>query len=196
MADEPQQQQDLPSFEEVVERLAKLERKRPRLNDLPLGSLKHYLTENLVPEGDSFLLPKSVGADSLEDGSVTYDKWAAALKGQLRLTVVAAQQPGPLPLNFNYDHNGGLAYVFAAGSGFRGSVGLVGMDIQIAGTIRGQANTFVNEINSHKVFAPTLFDASAWLTADQSYTLDLTAQATTTTDLNDFFTLAVLELPR
>lgn len=63
-------------------RLANLEDRRVGLNDLPLASLERWLLERLTLDGDTALLPKSVGPDALE--KVPY----ARLKSSTATTLV------------------------------------------------------------------------------------------------------------
>lgn len=57
-------------IEKIEARLDELEAKRIELKELPLAALRNKLARDLKPDADTFLLPKSVGNDSLEDGAV------------------------------------------------------------------------------------------------------------------------------
>ena len=68
------------------------------------------------------------------------------------------------------------------------------MLVRIDSVVVATSNGFTNEANSHKAFPPT-FTVVTSVTAG-SHTLDLVPRdAFTVTDFNDFFNVAVLELP-
>lgn len=56
---------------ELEARLAALEARQLELKDLPMPQLMRRLGDRMQPSADQFLLPKSVGPDSLADGAVT-----------------------------------------------------------------------------------------------------------------------------
>ena len=82
--------------------------------------------------------------------------------------------------------------IFVSGSGRRGDVGTVGMDVYIDGVSRGGLRAWVNEVNSHHTFVPyfLLLKLPA-----KAYTVELRAIASTVTDANDYFSVTILELP-
>lgn len=58
-----------PSYDELVREVAELREKvdqKLRVGDLPIEALKRRLESDWLPQADTFLLPKSVGPDSLE----------------------------------------------------------------------------------------------------------------------------------
>jgi hypothetical protein len=102
---------------------------------------------------------------------------------------------GPLPMDSrSFNTQGGVLLVFASGSGFRRQTdGQIGMEILLDGTLRGRARGFTNEPNSHKAFTVQALVVSG-VSAGQ-HTITLRSWNETSTDLNDFFTVTVLELP-
>lgn len=58
-----------PTYDELVQQVAELRDKMDRqlrVGDLPIEELKRRLEADLLPDGDTFLLPHTVGHDSLE----------------------------------------------------------------------------------------------------------------------------------
>jgi hypothetical protein len=53
------------AFDDLQERLAKLEDRRLTLKDLPLEALKSRLEQDLRPDGQTFLLPHTVREDAI-----------------------------------------------------------------------------------------------------------------------------------
>ncbi len=89
---------------------------------------------------------------------------------------------------------GGTLLIFASGEGWAGSAKQIGMSIAVDGVIRGYAKTFTNELSSHKTFTTNALVVTG-IAAGSSHTITLASWNTTNTDVNDFFTVTVLELP-
>jgi hypothetical protein len=105
-------------------------------------------------------------------------------------------RPGPITGGVQtgaFTTAGGALMIFASGSGFSTGVGPIGIDIRVDGFQKGQALTFANEINSHKAFASNALVVGG--IAAGSHTITLLPIGTTQTDINDHFSVTVLELP-
>lgn len=102
------------------------------------------------------------------------------------------QRGGALPMSASFTSGGGTLVIFVSGSGRRGDVGTVGMDVYIDGVSRGGLRAWTNEVNSHHTFVP--YFLSLKLPA-KNYTVELKAIASTVTDVNDYFSVTILELP-
>ena len=148
----------------------------------------------LANAGTSFGLRMNV--TSL-DVSVAADLFVAAeiRSPRFKSTTLMTSRPGPLPLQTQFTSSGGTLLVFASGSGFRnGSSGVIGMTIRINGSIMATNNGFTNEGSSHKAF-PAIFVTVTSVGAG-THTLELVQRdGNTITDFNDFFNVAILELP-
>lgn len=115
----------------------------------------------------------------------------------LALTTVQGQQvlqnnPGPLPINGNFTINtSGPVLMLVSGSGFNTLANGFTMNISVDGTQRGQTSEFTNEVNSHKALPATFLILN--LTAG-SHTVTLSAGTNMSSDSNDHFNVAILEL--
>lgn len=68
----------LPTYDELVERIEKLEAQGAvRLDQLPIQELQQQLEQRWAPDGDTLLLPQSIGTDSLADAGITQEKVAS-----------------------------------------------------------------------------------------------------------------------
>jgi hypothetical protein len=66
------------------------------------------------------------------------------------------------------------------------------MDIKVDGAVKGQARSWTNEVDSHKAFVAAHVVVPGIERGDHKLTLE--ALDGTTTDVNDYFNVAVLEL--
>ena len=144
-----------------------------------------------------FLMNKPGGANNgfvenlrlTSDGHIKSPMWKA--------TQVLNQQPGPLPaagLSGKFTSGGGTLLIIASGSGFAAGAGIVGMNIEVDGNLKGSAKCFTNEPNSHKSFTANALVVTG-IAAGSHVLLLLPLAATTESDGNDFFSVTVLELP-
>ena len=86
--------------------------------------------------------------------------------------------------------------IFASGSGYRATTGIIGMDIYVDGSFRGSCKVFTNEVNSHKAFTSNAIVVTGLAAGTHSMQLVLrTGADATTSDLNDFFSATVIETP-
>ena len=118
---------------------------------------------------------------------------------------------GPLPVEGTFASSGGRLLFMASGSGFRSTGnartwGTIGMEVSIDGTPVGDARVYTNERDSHKAFVTDYFTTR---TTPGNHTLRLdnvrfldcnttgetTTSVCTTTDFNDRFEVAVIEIP-
>jgi hypothetical protein len=106
----------------------------------------------------------------------------------------ALNTQAPLPINVNFNSNGGSLILFVSGSGFStaGSQA-IGVQVLIDGIFRNIAQVFTNEANSHKAFTAN----AMWVTGVPGgvHTLTLDPMPNTITDFNDFFNVTIIELP-
>ena len=152
-------------------------------------------TVGLANAGTTFGLRMNV--TSL-DVSLAADLFVAAeiRSPRFKSTTLMSSRPGPLPLQTQFTSSGGTLLVFASGSGFRsgGGAGVIGMTLRINGGNIATNNGFTNEMSSHKAF-PSMF-ATVTSVAAGTHTLELVQRdGNTITDFNDFFNVAILELP-
>jgi hypothetical protein len=118
-------------------------------------------------------------------------KCASISSPMWKVTRVIAD-PGPLPLKKQFTSSGGTLIVFFSGSGRRGSVGLMTLQLSIDGQQPRTTTCWTNENDSHKTF-PSVVEVFSGYGAG-THTLMIEAKDTTT-DLNDFFHATVMELP-
>jgi hypothetical protein len=154
---------------------------------------KQLTAGSLKVTGDA-TLDNQLTAGSLKvTGNATVSgKLLNASGGSYLSATELVDQHGALPITAWFKTSGRTLILFASGSGRRGSVGVVGMDIKVDGVSKRQARSWTNEADSHKAFVAAhvvLPDISA---GDHSVTLS--ALDGTTTDVNDYFNVAVLEL--
>jgi len=119
------------------------------------------------------------------DGKMVSPMW--------RATQVINQRQGALPISATFPSGGGTLVVIFSGSGFAGSATVIGMNLQIDGVIVSNTRSFTNEPNSHKAFTTNIHVQSN--IAAGTHSIGLAPLAGTVTDLNDFFSVTVLELP-
>ena len=108
-----------------------------------------------------------------------------------KVTQLLSNQPGPLPLARNFSANGGVVLLRVAGSGFAHAPGIVGMDVEVNGTVVGDVKVFTNEHGSHKSFVARTLVAGPLPAANHS--VILRARPGTQTDFNDFFCVTIEE---
>lgn len=120
------------------------------------------------------------------DGSVKAKRW--------NVTQVISQAQGPLPISKTFNSGGGTLLILASGSGWSGNPGkIIGMQISVDGINRGNAQSMTNEDTSHKAFVSSALVVSGL--PGGAHNLSLQAEANTNTDVNDFFSVTILELP-
>jgi len=116
---------------------------------------------------------------------------------RFRAMTLMQSRPGALPLATTFTSSGGTLLLFASGSGWRAAnagAAIIGMLVRIDNVIVATVRGFTNEVLSHKTF-PTAFSVITTIGAG-SHTLDIIPlDAGTITDFNDFFNIAILELP-
>jgi hypothetical protein len=118
---------------------------------------------------------------------------------------------GPLPAEGTFTSSGGKLLIMASGSGYRAASnahpGLIGMLVKVDGSQADAARTYTNERDSHKAFV-TDYAVVSGVSAGL-HTIRLEAVSTsrdcggsapdytfcTTTDENDWFNVAVTEIP-
>ena len=88
--------------------------------------------------------------------------------------------------------------IIASGSGWTRTPGKIGMSIAVDGTIKGYANSYSNETYSHKAFTTNPLVVSGIAAGKHTITLaplfgGLAPFGGTVTDVNDFFSVTVLE---
>jgi hypothetical protein len=124
----------------------------------------------------------------------------------------AMEIAGPLPRENDFTSEGGMLFITAPGSGFRGTgtalqEGNIGMDVLLEGRLVATAGVYANERNRHMAFVDDAV-VVAGLPAGQ-HTIRLeesthggcnTASETqnhycTDTDFNDHFMVTVVEIP-
>jgi hypothetical protein len=117
-----------------------------------------------------------------------------------RVTVVIGTN-GPMPLDsaFTKYFDDTILEVFMAGSAYRGTAGLVGMNLELDGVQYANVSAYTNEINSHKAFVsrvyvhPNDFLGTGSFPA-ATYDVDLTPlNADSQTDTNDTFYVTITE---
>ncbi len=124
------------------------------------------------------------------DGHIKSPMW--------NVTQVFNEHAGPVPatgISGPFTSGGGKLLIFASGSGFAipPSGGMIGIQVLIDGAVQGAAQSFTNEVNSHKSFVANALVISG--IAAGSHTLAVLPAAGTTIDQNDRISVTVLELP-
>ena len=127
--------------------------------------------------------------------SATLDVHGSIRSPMWNLTNVFNNRAGSQPLNNGaFTAGGGTLLVFASGSGFSAAgAAQIGMNILIDGVQRGLMQSFTNEAGSHKAFVANPLVVTGL--AAGPHTLALAARPGTGIDLNDFFSVTILELP-
>jgi hypothetical protein len=101
---------------------------------------------------------------------------------------------GVLPKTAKFEsHEGTTLLILAAGSGWGSAAATIGMDVQIDGKSCGELKRYTNENGSHKAFNANPLVVTT--VKPGSHTVTLAALAGTSTDLNDYFSVTILELP-
>ncbi len=99
---------------------------------------------------------------------------------------------GPLPRSGTFSTGGGTLMVFASGSGFKSSVGTLGLDIYIDGTAKDGLRKWTNVVSAHSTFVG--FPLVVTGIAAGEHTIEFRAFECTT-DSNDYYYATILELP-
>ncbi|HEY1369795.1 MAG TPA: hypothetical protein VGF23_21890 [Gaiellaceae bacterium] len=98
-----------------------------------------------------------------------------------------------LPVTKSFKTKGRTVILLASGSGYSGTKDkTIGMDIQIDKVSRRQAKTFANEASSHNAFVAPYLVLTDLAAGD--HTITLSALSGTTTDVNDYFSVVMIEL--
>ena len=104
---------------------------------------------------------------------------------------VMANVAGPLPKSIAFTSKGGPLLLIVSGSAYTGTGGPFGATVQLDAATVGTLSAYSNETFSHKAFPTRVLRVAA---PAGSHTLVLLADATTTTDQNDPFSVTVVEL--
>jgi hypothetical protein len=120
-------------------------------------------------------------------GSIRSSMWNVAQ--------VFNEKQGGLPLSETFNSGGGTLLIFASGSGWRATGGGIGMAIQIDGAEKGTAIGFTNEPNSHKTFVANALVVPGVAAGQHTLKLIVAPDFPTNTDVNDRFSVTILELP-
>lgn len=114
-----------------------------------------------------------------------------------RTTVLFNETPGPLPISANYTPlYPGRHIVRVAGSAFANAIGVIQVNLNIAGVGAVGMPFFANAALFHVALVPSEFIwnvAAGQVNVAQTFTL-LVANPNTATDLNDHYTLTVSEI--
>jgi hypothetical protein len=116
---------------------------------------------------------------------------------------------GPLPMEGNFNSNGGRLLILASGSAFRSSntFGEIAMAVRLDGALVDTANFFTNELNSHRTFVDALEFRTGISPGTHTLRLEAvndspcgtvsetTTARCTTTNTDDYFEATVIELP-
>jgi hypothetical protein len=106
--------------------------------------------------------------------------------------VVLSNAAGPLPTSVAFPSKGGPLLLIVSGSAWTGTTaGHIGVTVQLDAANVGTLSEYTNEPGSHKAFPTRVLRVDA---PAGNHTMNLLADATTVTDLNDFFSVTVVEL--
>jgi hypothetical protein len=153
------------------------------------GSSYYIQNQTGAQQSGGFNVSGAAIAGSIQSqGNITSPKFRVSRVFSANVTTANG-----LPLSGSFSSNGGSLLIMASGSGFAAAAGVIGMNISVDGSVRGTARSFTNEPSSHKAFVSThLFITGL---AAGSHTLNLDPLSGTRTDFNDFFDVAIMELP-
>jgi hypothetical protein len=112
--------------------------------------------------------------------------------GLTRAAVVMNNVAGALPKSATFQSAGGTLLLMVSGSGWSSAPATIAVKAHLDGGELGELRTFTNEPASHKAFPSRTFVVPA--VAAGSHTITLAAVAGTNTDLNDYFSVTVVEL--
>jgi hypothetical protein len=109
-----------------------------------------------------------------------------------RASVAMANVAGPLPKSGSFQSAGGQLLLTVTASAYKPPemTGTLTISVQLDGSALGELKVYTNEPFSHKAFPGRSFLATA---AAGAHTVTLTAGAVTTSDVNDYFNVTVLE---
>ncbi|WP_437901466.1 hypothetical protein [Sorangium sp. So ce124] len=129
----------------------------------------------------------NVAGDVNVTGTLRSSKW--------KVTQVLRQRTGALPVSGTFTSGGGTLILLTSGSAFLTSgTGLITMNIRLDGNQVGSTTMWVNDGYKHRTFAPDWLVLSNIASGDHTIQLTLTG-SNALTDVNDFFSVTVLELP-
>ncbi|WP_437322466.1 hypothetical protein [Sorangium sp. So ce394] len=110
------------------------------------------------------------------------------------VTQVLKQKHGPMPVSGTFQSSGGTLLVFASGSGItHSSAATIGMAIKLDKTQVSSANAWSNVQGAHQRFVAESLVLQG--IAAGSHTIELSSLFGTDSDVNDYFSVTVLELP-
>jgi hypothetical protein len=148
------------------------------------GSMNFMVAPTKAAAADAALTPPSRLSIHV-DGKLVSPMW--------RATQVMNQRQGPLPINAAFASGGGTLVIIFSGSGFSAGGTNIGLVMQIDGSSVATTRSFTNEPSSHKAFTTNILVQAN--VAAGAHTLTLAPLVGTSTDGNDWFNVAVLELP-
>ena len=119
------------------------------------------------------------------DGKLVSSMW--------RATQVMNQRQGPMPVNASFVSGGGTLVIFFSGSGFSSGATNIGLVVLIDGSSIGTTRSFTNEGGSHKAFTTNIIVQPN--VAAGAHSISLSALVGTNSDGNDWYNVAILELP-
>jgi hypothetical protein len=129
---------------------------------------------------------------------------AASAHRATTVTQVFDNVPGPLPLGGadaaantgTFMSNGGPLVIVAGGSAWTQHIGgdYLRVFVELDGVKLGILERLTNEANSHKTFPSRTFVGAALPAGSHTITLVPDTTTTITSDLNDFFSVSVIEL--
>ncbi len=111
--------------------------------------------------------------------------------------IVAAAQvinaaAGPFPVSGMFTSGGGTIVLLVDGSGFSGiGAAPIGLTVSVDGAQQGVVRGYVNEANTHRAMVASTMVVTGL--AAGSHTVTLTALGATLSDVNDFFSVGMLE---
>jgi hypothetical protein len=131
---------------------------------------------------------------ALADRVTSLETAIAGKAGPSTVTVVLDGVPGPIPtagLITPYTSTGGPLVIVVSGSGSYPAGTPMEIDVQFDGVVIGKLKEYTNEANSHKAFPTRALRAAP---AAGAHNIGLLALPGTGTDLNDYFSVTVIEL--
>jgi len=134
-------------------------------------------------------------SSALSNSDDIFDVAVLEVPSRVKLTQISDIR-GALPSISSFTTSGGKVLVFVNGSGYRtnaGGRGLIGMFVAIDGVNVGTAKVLTNEVLSHKVFVPSVITLNNLAAGNHS--ISLLHMPETTSDVNDFFDITILETP-
>jgi hypothetical protein len=145
-----------------------------------------------------FTAGTAISSQQVNDNFKSLSDRVTALEApKTTLTIAMDNQSGPLDsgVTKTFSTTGGMISLLVSGTAWiNGGGGIIDVAVQLDGLVIGHLKGFTNEGNSHRAFATRMFQpAVAPAAGNHVVSLVYGAGSGTTSDVDDFFSVAVIE---